>query len=318
MHNAGYKNVIAPLGTALTIKQIICAWRITKVPTLCMDGDEAGQKASKRVSELVFPHLKPGYSLNFVKLATGEDPDSLISSNKTKDLDIAFDNKVSLVDYVWDNLIYGKKFDTPEKRAELEEEINRLINLIDNFIIKKNYKNFFREKFFNEFKLSYSNKNIRNNKENLINKSIINTNTISERILLGAIILYPNLLKKINKEFFSIKFSFKKFELLKEKIYEIFSKKLIEKNNLRTTLLKSEHKEIVSKIINKSILLHAPFLKSKNDIDAILSGWNEYYGIVIEKKELNFKKKNADIVLNKLNKENYEKFKKISNLSKKK
>ncbi len=318
MHNAGYKNVIAPLGTALTIKQIICAWRITKVPTICMDGDEAGQKASKRVSELVFPHLKPGYSLNFVKLPVEEDPDSLILSNKTKDLDMAFDNKISLVDYIWNNLVYGKNFNTPEKRAELEEEISRLVNLIDNFIIKKNYKNFFREKFFNEFKLSYSKKNINDRKEVLINKNIINTDKISERILLGSVILYPDLLKKVNEKFFSIKFSFKKFELLKNYIYKIFSKKLIEKNDLRATLLKSEHKEIVSKIINKSILLHAPFLKSKNNIEIVFNGWNEYYGVFLEKKRLDFNKKNADITLNELNKENYEKFRKISSLTKKK
>ena len=65
MHNAGYKNVIAPLGTALTIKQIICAWRITKVPTLCMDGDEAGQKASKRVS------FKTRLFVKFCKISYG-------------------------------------------------------------------------------------------------------------------------------------------------------------------------------------------------------------------------------------------------------
>ena len=49
MHMAGYKNVVAPLGTAITAKQIICSWRISKEPIICMDGDEAGQKAAKRL-----------------------------------------------------------------------------------------------------------------------------------------------------------------------------------------------------------------------------------------------------------------------------
>ena len=119
-----------------------------------MDGDEAGQKASKRIPELIFPHLKPGYSLSFVKLPSGEDPDSLILSDNLKDLILSFESKLPLVDYVWNNLIYGKSFNTPEKRAELEEEINRLISLINDFTVKKNYKNFFREKFFQEFKFS--------------------------------------------------------------------------------------------------------------------------------------------------------------------
>ena len=157
MHNAGFKNTVAPLGTAISIKQIIYSWRISKEPTLCMDGDEAGQKASKRIPELIFPYLKPGYSLNFVKLPSGEDPDSLILSDNLKDLSLFFESKSSLVDYVWNNLIYGKNFNTPEKRAELEEEINRLTSLINDFTVKKNYKNFFREKFFQEFKFRRKN-----------------------------------------------------------------------------------------------------------------------------------------------------------------
>ena len=154
MHNAGFKNTVAPLGTAITTKQIICSWRISKEPLVCMDGDEAGEKAAKRIPELIFPHLKPGYSLSFCKLPSGEDPDSLIVSKNFKELNSAFENKLLLVDYVWNNLIYGKNYNTPEKRAELEQDINRLLSLINDFTVKKNYKNFFREKFFQEFRFS--------------------------------------------------------------------------------------------------------------------------------------------------------------------
>ena len=37
MHNAGFKNTVAPLGTAISVKQLICSWRISKEPTLCME-----------------------------------------------------------------------------------------------------------------------------------------------------------------------------------------------------------------------------------------------------------------------------------------
>ena len=207
MHNAGFKNTVAPLGTAISVKQIICSWRISKEPTLCMDGDEAGQKATKRIPELIFPYLKPGYSLSFVKLPSGEDPDSLILSDNLKDLILSFESKLPLVDYVWNNLIYGKSFNTPEKRAELEEEINRLISLINDFTVKKNYKNFFREKFFQEFK--FSGKKIQNKekKEYLLSKNIININKITERVLIGTIILYPNLLKKVIDKFKLLNFT---------------------------------------------------------------------------------------------------------------
>ena len=319
MHNAGFKNTVAPLGTAISIKQIIYSWRISKEPTLCMDGDEAGQKASKRIPELIFPYLKPGYSLNFVKLPSGEDPDSLILSDNLKDLSLFFESKSSLVDYVWNNLIYGKNFNTPEKRAELEEEINRLTSLINDFTVKKNYKNFFREKFFQEFK--FSGKRIQNKekKEYLLNKNIININKITERVLIGTIILYPNLLKNVSDKFKSINFTHEKFNNIKDLIVEFFNKKkTIENLDIRATLLNSKYRRIILEIIDKSILLHAPFLKNKSNIGLILKGWDEYLVEYLKKKNTNIMKKEADKLLTKLDEENYIKFKKYNlNMEKK-
>jgi len=312
MHMAGYKNVVAPLGTAITAKQIICSWRISKEPIICMDGDEAGQKAAKRLPELIFPHLKPGHSLNFVKLPFDEDPDSLISSNNLKDLNLSIDNKLSLVDYVWNNLISGKTFNTPEKRAELEEEINRLLNLINDFNVKKNYKNFFREKFFEQFK--FSGKNIKTNskKEFLLSRNIIDTNKIAERVLIGSVILFPSLLKKTINKFSSLVFSNEGINLIKDDIVLLFNKKkTIENLNIRATLLNSKHKDNVLEIIDKSILLHAPFLKSKDNLDLIEKKWNEYLEVYLKKIDNNNMKKKANEFLTKLNQENYQRFKNI-------
>ena len=290
MHNAGFKNTVAPLGTAITTKQIICSWRISKEPLVCMDGDEAGEKAAKRIPELIFPHLKPGYSLSFCKLPSGEDPDSLIVSKNFKELNSSFENKLLLVDYVWNNLIYGKNYNTPEKRAELEQDINRLLSLINDFTVKKNYKNFFREKFFQEFRFSGKKIQSNENKKYLLNKNVINTNRITERILVGTIILYPSLLNDISSNFKSINFFNEKFNTLKDAIISLYSKKkTIENLNIRATLLNSEYKGIVLEIIDKSILLHAPFLKNKGNIDTILEGLNEYLVEYREKNENNIK-----------------------------
>ena len=319
MHNAGFKNTVAPLGTAITTKQIICSWRISKEPLICMDGDEAGEKAAKRIPELIFPHLKPGYSLSFCKLPSGEDPDSLIVSKNFKELNSSFENKLLLVDYVWNNLIYGKNYNTPEKRAELEQDINRLLSLINDFTVKKNYKNFFREKFFQEFRFSGKKIQSNENKKYLLNKNVINTNRITERILIGTIILYPSLLNDISSNFKSINFFNEKFNTLKDAIISLYSKKkTIENLNIRATLLNSEYKGIVLEIIDKSILLHAPFLKNKSNINLILERWKEYLEEYLRKKDTNIMKKEANKLLTKLDKENYLKFKKYNlNIKKK-
>ena len=268
--------------------------------------------AIKILPELIFPYLKPGYSLSFVKLPSGEDPDSLILSDNLEDLNLSFESKLPLVDYVWNNLISGKTFNTPEKRAELEEEINRLLNLINDFNVKKNYKNFFREKFFEQFK--FSGKNIKTNskKEFLLSRNIIDTNKIAERVLIGSVILFPSLLKKTINKFSSLVFSNEGINSIKDDIVLLFNKKkTIENLNIRATLLNSKHKDNVLEIIDKSILLHAPFLKSKDNLDLIEKKWNEYLEVYLKKIDNNNMKKKANEFLTKLNQENYQRFKNI-------
>ena len=151
-------------------------------------------------------------------------------------------------------LIYGKNYNTPEKRAELEQDINRLLSLINDFTVKKNYKNFFREKFFQEFRFSGKKIQSNENKKYLLNKNVINTNRITERILVGTIILYPSLLNDISSNFKSINFFNEKFNTLKDAIISLYSKKkTIENLNIRATLLNSEYKVPEGFVLNASV-----------------------------------------------------------------
>ena len=62
---AGIKNVVAPLGTALTDTQMMELWRLTSEPVLSLDGDSAGIRAAIRAAENALPLLKPNQSLRF-------------------------------------------------------------------------------------------------------------------------------------------------------------------------------------------------------------------------------------------------------------
>ena len=95
-------------------------------------------------------------------------------------------------------------------------------------------------------------------------------------------------------------------------------KKTIENLNIRATLLNSKYKGIVIKIIDKSILLHAPFLKDKSNIDLIVEGWNEYLEDYLKKKDNIMQKIKANKLLKSLNEEDFNKFKEFNLNSKKK
>ena len=83
-------------------------------------------------------------------------------------------------------------------------------------------------------------------------------------------------------------------------------------------MLNSKYRRIILEIIDKSILLHAPYLKNKSNIGLILKGWDEYLVEYLKKKNTNIMKKEADKLLTKLDEENYIKFKKYNlNMEKK-
>ena len=72
---AGFPNVVAPLGTALTPDQCALLWAMASEPILCFDGDGAGRRAAFRAIETALPLIGAGKSLRFALLPEGQDPD---------------------------------------------------------------------------------------------------------------------------------------------------------------------------------------------------------------------------------------------------
>ena len=81
MSEAGFPNVVAPLGTALTADQCALLWAMASEPILCFDGDNAGRKAAFRAIETALPLIGAGKSLRFALLPEGQDPDDLIRAS---------------------------------------------------------------------------------------------------------------------------------------------------------------------------------------------------------------------------------------------
>jgi DNA primase len=74
-HQAGFKNVVASSGTALTEASLMQLSRLTKNIKFCFDADTAGQTASRRAGEIA---LKLGFRLKVIVLEKVKDPDELI------------------------------------------------------------------------------------------------------------------------------------------------------------------------------------------------------------------------------------------------
>jgi DNA primase len=123
LHRAGFETAVAPLGTALTEAQIEALWRLAPEPVLCFDGDEAGRRAAMRAAERALPLLEPGRSLSFAELPPGEDPDSLIGRRGVAAMRDVLARVEPLVDVIWRAETAGRRFDTPERRADLRRRL---------------------------------------------------------------------------------------------------------------------------------------------------------------------------------------------------
>lgn len=149
---AGFGHSVAPLGTALTEDQLHLLWRTAPEPIMAFDGDTAGLKAAHRAAHLALPHLKPGHSLRFAFLTSGEDPDSFIAQKGAGAMTVLLDQAVPLSQLLWRMETEGKDLSTPERRAGLEHNLREIVGRITDAKVADYYRRGFDDMVFENFK----------------------------------------------------------------------------------------------------------------------------------------------------------------------
>ena len=144
LDSGNFNGAIAPLGTAITEKQLQLMWRISPEPIIALDGDKAGLRAAYRLIDLSLPLLRTGKALRFSIMPEGKDPDDLIRNEGASVFKNLIDEAVPMVDLIWKREIEGKSFDSPERRAGLDKSLSDVIALIKD----KNLKNHYRDALF--------------------------------------------------------------------------------------------------------------------------------------------------------------------------
>ena len=76
LHQAGVRNAVGIMGTSLTDEQVAELVRVVKVLELCLDADNAGQRAMERAAKVC---ADSGLELRVVPLPVGTDPGELIA-----------------------------------------------------------------------------------------------------------------------------------------------------------------------------------------------------------------------------------------------
>jgi DNA primase len=140
MSLAGFPNVVAPLGTALTPDQCELLWRMAEEPILCFDGDRAGRKAAHRAVDVALPLLGPGRSLRFAFLPDGQDPDDLARSGGHDAVARVLDAARPLADVLFSREAEAGPLDTPERWAALHRRLSAKLREIRDETLRRYYQ----------------------------------------------------------------------------------------------------------------------------------------------------------------------------------
>jgi DNA primase len=147
MYQAGYKNIVAPCGTALSKEQLQALKKHTNASILyfMFDGDTAGINAAERGIE---PALELGYDLRIVVLPKDKDPDSIINdAGGAEEMEELIDHYLTFPEFITRQRTLTGKFTSPAEKSAAMQEIFRYITLVPDKLQHKFYVDIVKEIF---------------------------------------------------------------------------------------------------------------------------------------------------------------------------
>ncbi len=133
-HQAGVKNVVAPLGTALTAGQVAQLMRFSETAALAFDADLAGDAATRRGIDLA---EDAGLNIRVVHLM-GKDPDEMIKLS-AKAWSEAVARATPIYDFYLDSAFQKADATSPEGKRKIAREILPIIKKITDPILRGHY-----------------------------------------------------------------------------------------------------------------------------------------------------------------------------------
>ncbi len=135
-YQAGAENIVASLGTALTVEQIRLLKRYTQNVVMLFDADAAGENAMVRSLDLL---IEEGMNVKVASLAAGEDPDSYVRKFGAEEFHKRVQESLSLFDYKMKVLTGKYSHKTVEGKTKISHEMLLTINRFPNAVMKYGY-----------------------------------------------------------------------------------------------------------------------------------------------------------------------------------
>lgn len=157
LHQAGYRNAVSPMGTALTAQQLRMIKRFTRAIVLALDADAAGENATlrglqvaretlDRESDPVFDargllrhEARLKADIRVTTLPAGMDPDDVVRENPDE-WDTILKNAKPIVMHVMEALASTRDIEDPKVKDEIASKVLPLITDLPSSVERDTYK----------------------------------------------------------------------------------------------------------------------------------------------------------------------------------
>lgn len=136
LHQAGFSNAVASLGTAFTSQHCSLLKRYTDLVYLCYDSDGAGVKAAMRA----IPMLKEaGIRVKVIDMRPYKDPDEFMKGLSPEEFKKRIEQAKNSFFYEVDNIRQNYDMKDPESKTKFMNEVAKKCLTFDNEIERNNY-----------------------------------------------------------------------------------------------------------------------------------------------------------------------------------
>ena len=192
LHQAGFSNAVATLGTALTAEHLPLLKRGEPKVIVAYDGDKAGLNAAYKAS-LLLSHSQ--FDGGVVIFADGQDPADMVNGNKIDELNAMFANTTNFIDFVIDFIINKYDLENPQDKQTALQEANDYLKTLSP-ILQEEYSTLIARKLNINSQLVQV-QHYDNQQSSNLNLSSID---ISELSIIKTVLDNPEYLEMVKKE----------------------------------------------------------------------------------------------------------------------
>jgi DNA primase len=127
LHQAGLRNTVGLMGTALTAEQVRELARMSQTVLLALDADSAGQEAMLKAAGLA---AKLKLELRVVMLPAGTDPADLVQREGAEAVTAAVEQAVPFVRFRVERVLDGGDHGSPEGRDRMVQELRPVFSML--------------------------------------------------------------------------------------------------------------------------------------------------------------------------------------------